>query len=127
MLCPAIFENGGKTGIDLVDLQRGEKRRLGERYRGTDAGQRVGAWVFDPAVLAWGNLVLAHTPPTDILIIDELGSLEFEQGGGFQAGLDLLDAGRYQTAYVVIRPELLVTAIMRWPQAEAIIIEGGLS
>ncbi len=126
VLCPARLEDGRKTGIDLVDLRTGERRLLGWREETGAAGLPVGCWRFDAEVLHRGNAILAQSADADVLIIDELGPLEFDEGGGFQAGLRLLDEGRYRAAWVVVRPELLARARARWPLASVMALgEGG--
>ena len=125
ILCPAIFENGVKTGISLEDLQTGERRRLGSRNPAPDLDFRIGRWHCDSRVLQWGNDILQHATDTDLTIIDELGPLELTQGHGFQAGVRLLDQGTYRLACAVIRPELLAGALVRWPAARVIELTGG--
>lgn len=125
LLSPARFEAGRKTGIMLVNVHTGEQRLLGCRQAASGFSQRIGCWHFDPAAIRWANTTLEALPPVDVTIIDELGPLELEQGAGFTAALDLLDAGRYRAAWVVIRPELLAAAQARWPVARVLELPGG--
>jgi hypothetical protein len=67
---------------------------------------------------------LAHSTPCDVLIVDELGVLEFERHQGWLAGLSAIDSGDYQLGLVVIRPELLQQAQQRWSSARVIEISG---
>ena len=113
-----------KTGIDLVNLRTGECRSLGSRAATSTAGVLVGCWQFDAETLGWGNAILEQSGNADLVIIDELGPLEFKQGGGFQAGLRLVDEGRYRSAWVVIRPALVALACGRWPSARVFAIGG---
>ncbi|MCA9977920.1 MAG: ATP-binding cassette domain-containing protein, partial [Anaerolineales bacterium] len=118
---PAVFANGRKIGIDLVDLFHDERRRLAN-LRGKKEVTAVATiqWAFDSDAITGGNTVLQNLPPNDLLLIDELGPLEFMRGEGFIAGLDVLDAGAYRVAVVVIRPSLLPEAQARWPHAQVI-------
>lgn len=125
LLSPARFEAGHKIGIRLVALHTGEERLLGSREALPGFSQQVGCWHFDPAALQWANAALQALPPVDVTVIDELGPLELEQGAGFTAALDLLDASRYRAAWVVIRPELLAAAQARWPGARVLELPGG--
>lgn len=120
ILCPAIFTDGHKTGIGIRDIATGEQRQLGSHAPAPGFDLPVGCWHFDPHALAWGNAVLQQATGYDVIVIDELGPLELEEGTGFSAGLDLLDNGHFTAAYVVIRPELLTLARDRWPQAAVI-------
>ncbi len=117
---PAVLADGRKIGIDMVDLHTLERRRLAN-LRGKEAtAVSTIQWAFDEAVIAWGNAVLAHLPESDLLVIDELGPLEFMRGEGLLAGLQVIDNGRYRVACVVIRPSLLPEAQARWPHAHII-------
>ena len=128
LLSPAVVTGGRKTAIAALDLRRGERRLLA-RARAAAAGEQDGespirtrAWSFDPAVLAWGDRVLQAAVPCDLLVVDELGTLEFERGQGWLSGLAALDSGRYRQALAVIRPELLAAAQARWPAAQLVAV-----
>jgi len=120
IICPAEFENNNKISFDLVDIATGESRPLGRRGNDANPGLRVGSWQLDRDVIAWGNQILQSSGDKDLLIIDELGDLEFRYGDGFQEAFRILDDGSHQTAMVVIRPDLLETAFERWPDAQII-------
>lgn len=124
ILSPAVIEAGQKTGIAAIDLRRGEQRLLAVRREAHQpvATLRTNRWSFDADVMAWGNAVLQTAVPCDLLVIDELGPLEFERGEGWPAGLTALDSGNYRWGVVVIRPELLAVARPRWPAAQVISI-----
>jgi hypothetical protein len=117
LLCPAAFAGGGKIGIEVLDLRSGELRRLARRRTAADDETTSRRWIFDEAVLAWGNDRLAAATPCDLLVVDELGPLELEEGRGWSAGLAAVDSGAYATALVVVRPGLLARARARWPRA----------
>lgn len=123
ILCPAVFERGEKVGIEQLDISTGERRRLAVRSK--DAGNNtVGCWQMDAVVLALGNRIITRLKDEDVIIIDELGPLELEDGYGYQEALHLLDEGRYRTAFVAVRPILLPLARLRWPQAQTYSLEG---
>ncbi len=125
LLSPPVMVDGQKVAIDLVDLASGERRPLA-RLRPSDASPdtvTTGKWLFDTAVLRWGNDVLRRITAVDLLIIDELGPLEFERGQGLQAAFELVAAGDYRMAGVVIRPSLISQAQQRWPASQPIPIE----
>ena len=101
-----------------MDLRGGETRALARRR---DAGEAAPGerrrWVFDEAVLAWGDARLAAATPCDLLVVDELGPLELDEGRGWTAGIAAVDSGDYGAAIVVVRPALLERARARWPMA----------
>lgn len=120
LLSPAWIKAGLKTGILLEDLDSGEQRRLAFSAPTPQSDLRVGKWYFDTQVIAWGQQILSSCPPCDLLIVDELGPLEFNNGQGLSSAFELLSAGQYRVGYVVIRPTLIETACDRWPWAEVL-------
>jgi len=110
LLSPAQIEQGAKTGILVEDLRTGESHRLASVCRQSPEDIPFGDWYFDPQTLAWGNRVLASSPPCDLLIMDELGPLELTHQMGWWAALEILPRGEYRVALVVIRPELQIAA-----------------
>jgi nucleoside-triphosphatase THEP1 len=113
---PARVVGGQKAGIEAVDLRSGECRLLA-RTATQGAGEQVGPYTFDPAVLAWANQVLVDAIATrpDLLVVDEIGPLELERGRGLAPVLEPLAAGRVPRALVVVRAWLLDALRARLP------------
>jgi len=96
-------EAGG--GIQLEDVESGATAHLAgvkEEYSGPHAGK----YCFNPEAIDFGNGIIERAARRDVLIVDELGLLELA-GQGFTSALDLVSAGRFNNAVVVIRSELL--------------------
>ena len=113
---PAHVVDGHKAGIEAVDLSTDERRLLAQlATEGT--GMQIGRYVFDPTVLAWANDVLekAIAAQPDLLVIDEIGPLELEQGGGLAPVLEHLASGRVPRALVVVRAWLVDAFRARLP------------
>lgn len=130
LLSPARFAGGStdpgdKTGIYVEDLRRGERRLLASNLPGELHGTRIGAWTFDDALFAWGNEVLRQSAGCDLLVIDELGPLEFDANLGWTEGFTVLEQGAYRWAVVVVRPECLEAFKRRWPGASVLRVEEG--
>lgn len=124
VISPAVYDGGEKTGIEVLDLRSGESRLFARRLAGFDgSSSRHPSWIFDQIAMAWGNQVLKTVIPCDMLIVDELGPLEFEAAVGWSAGLQALDSRSYQVGLVTIRPELLKVARQRWPFAGVVDME----
>jgi nucleoside-triphosphatase THEP1 len=136
LLSPAVYIGGEKTGIDLVDIGSGERRSLAVK-RPTDQAARSRqaaspklfltlGWLFDAETLAWGEsrlqavLKSSNLLPIDLLIIDEIGPLEFERNQGWVSGLRLVDQRNYRLACITIRPALLLAARKRWPWGQVV-------
>lgn len=107
LLAPGRFEDRGKTGIVTVDLDSSESRLVASLVPGEIDGLRLGMWTFDAGAFGWGNRCLLQTSKPDVLIIDELGYLEFDLGTGWTAGFEVLRRQDYRLALVVVRPELI--------------------
>jgi len=125
ILSQKVLVGGEEAAIEAVDVASGQRRRLAVLRRGTDAadGPSTIRWQFDAAILAWGDAVLRSATPCELLVVDELGPLEFQRDEGWRSGLAAVDSGAYRAAFVVVRPELLDRALRRWPQALVIRIE----
>jgi nucleoside-triphosphatase THEP1 len=117
ILAPAVFEGNTKTGIDALDLATGEQRRMAQRRTDSTPGIKTKEWSVNRDTIDWCNRVLHEAVPCDLLVVDELGPLEFERDEGFREGLTALDSGRYRAALAVVRTELLHFAEERWPDA----------
>jgi nucleoside-triphosphatase THEP1 len=125
-----VFEGGRKVAIDLLAIHTGELRRLAalrpdaSTLRGKPRDYQSvishGRWDFDANSFSWGNSILRRLAKDDVLILDEIGPLEFQIGKGFQVGLALLDERRIRKAYVVVRTDLVTLALERWPWAMVI-------
>ena len=77
-------------------------------------------WQFIPETVSWSNDLLREIGRCDLLIIDELGPLEFLRGEGLMAGMRLVDNGNYRVACVVVRSSLVPKALQRWPEASVV-------
>jgi GTPase SAR1 family protein len=98
LLSPGRYQDSSKVGIDLECIATGERRHLGV------VSTRGGEY---PALTL------------------ELGPLEFQSNAGLQAVFEVIERGMFQEAYVVVRGDLVDQAILRWPTAEIIRIQGG--
>jgi nucleoside-triphosphatase len=118
ILCPAIVENGAKTGIQVQDLRSEEIRLLAvsthqpfdqmpDKDLDLSLFPKLGNWLFFPSALTWGREVIAASLPADLLIVDELGPLELVRGEGWANAVEVLQQPAYKIGIVVIRPSLL--------------------
>lgn len=126
VLSPGVWAGDRKVAIDARDLRSGEARRLAERAR---AGHHVRCpatpgWWFHAETIAWCNSQLSAAIDCDLLVVDELGPLEFESGEGLVQGMQALDDGRFRLGLVVVRPRLLHAAGQRWPGAQVLTLRG---
>jgi nucleoside-triphosphatase THEP1 len=110
--CGGILTLAHDDGRDVLDVSSGDVRRLTLE---SDAAQGVdqGRFRFDPRALRWGNAALIQATPCDLLVVDEIGPLELERGGGWINAFDVLRGGDFALALAVVRPELVVQAQLR--------------
>ena len=113
MISPAVFIGDKKAAIDVLNLKSGIRKRLAELRTSHQSGLETQRWSFDPVVVDWGNKMLKEAVPCDLLLIDELGPLEFHREEGWVNGFDVIDSGEYSTAVIVIRPSLIEEAARR--------------
>jgi len=117
VLSPGRYVGMQKVGIDAKNLETGEQRQLAVLREKTTQELSTPRWTFSSDALDWANQVLENVADSDLLIIDELGPLEFLRDEGLTAGLELIDERRYRVACVVVRSSLLPKVLQRWPQA----------
>ena len=131
-ISPAVFEDGRKTGIDVLLLPQKETLRfadvkgIGKQFDESDVvkNKRPCMYAFHDSVIKAVNQHMSSIDPEHPapgwLLIDELGFLEFSEQGGVLGAMRILDQGAYQNAIVVIRPSLLDDAQARWSKIQEI-------
>jgi nucleoside-triphosphatase THEP1 len=134
--CPADWELGignwelTKLGFEALDVGSGQRWPLartdpstGSGHRPEIGGPRVGPYIFDPAALARALKVLerAISAGCDLLMVDEMGPLELEQGEGFAPILDLLPFEGPTHTLIVVRPALLDPLLLHLRDTESIV------
>lgn len=117
VLSPGIYKGNQKVGIAIKGIHLDEQKQLAQLRETNVSNISTIRWSFDASALEWANEVLKNSPKGDLLIIDELGPLEFLRGQGLVSGLSRLDSGDYNVACVVVRSSLLPKALQRWPHA----------
>lgn len=134
LICPARFEGKHKVGIEVLDLASGEQRVFGwhqdiePQPPFVSPAIEIGEWRLQRESVEWGNWILSRAVPCDMLVVDELGPLEFERGEGWQAAFAALDRGDYRLAFLTVRPSLRMAAHTRWKIAREIeLAKGGLA
>jgi len=126
VLSPPEFTGQVKTGILLENLATGERRQLAARRPQLQEDAPTKKWRFDDEVLRWGDQILQRQEEAlQVLLIDEMGPLEFEHGQGLMAGFDVIDRRAYQVGLVVVRPALLAAAHRRWQSDRVLLIREG--
>jgi nucleoside-triphosphatase THEP1 len=108
VLAPALLDKDGfPVAYHALMVADGEQRLLA-RADGDLGGPRTGRYSFDADVFSWmiGRLRGAISQSCDLLIVDEIGPLELEQGEGLAPLLSDLSASGLPPLLLVVRPEL---------------------
>lgn len=105
-----IFEGNKKVAIEVMDLAAGESRVLAQLSTEAKTELQCGDWSFFPEIFDWANERLAKIDTTDAFILDEVGPIELEQGGGLQMGLQVMSTRDYHMGIMSIRPKCLEAA-----------------
>lgn len=118
LVSPAKNQDQKKLGLTAQDIETGNTRDLAVFNSHWKKLQHFMKWKFVYDTFKWGNEVLNKIKYADLLVIDELGILEFNRNEGWLAGIELLDSGNFIVAVVVIRLELIGAAKKRWPRSK---------
>ncbi len=98
------YEGEVKTGIQILDLRGGASRMMASTRPNEVEGFRFCGWTISDSALVWGNEILRRATPCDLLIVDEVGPLEFDAGSGMTACFQELEKEAYRLAIAVVRP-----------------------
>ncbi len=125
VLAPALLdEDGFPLAYHALLVSGGEQRLLAQANGDlggvlslSKGGPRTGRYSFDADVFSWvvGGLRGAISQGCDLLIVDEIGPLELEQGKGLAPLLSDLSAGG-MPLLLVVRPELVERLQRRLPE-----------
>jgi nucleoside-triphosphatase THEP1 len=117
---PAVIEDGRRIGYDLLDLRRRKRRLLARLGKLGKTRTTIGPYWFDDDALAEGNaaVISAVHDGLDVISIDEIGPLEFEEKGWARAlAVALQELRCEQELMVVVRPSLVERLSTRFPSA----------
>ena len=124
-ICAAgLWENGMRSGFDLVDLA--SDKRIPLCRRGVPgAAVRAGEFGFFGGGLALGAAALSaeKAAGAEIIFVDEIGFLELE-GGGWACALERLLSGPGPVV-LVVRDYLLSKGLARWGLEPSAVFHAG--
>jgi nucleoside-triphosphatase THEP1 len=108
VLALAVFDKGGLPRAYHAQMVADGEQRLLARANGDLGGPCTSRYSFDAGVFSWviERLRTAISRGCDVLIVDEIGPLELEQGKGLAPILSDLSAGGLPPLLLVVRPEL---------------------
>jgi nucleoside-triphosphatase THEP1 len=105
----------GPHDLEVLELASGRAYPLTLPFEATE-GIAFSNFRMDPEAMARSALALEQSFPTDVFVLDEVGPLELVHHKGWIRALGLLAQSDYKAAFVVVRPELLLEAILQLPK-----------
>jgi nucleoside-triphosphatase THEP1 len=113
ILAEGLWQNGVRSGFDLVDLATGERTPLCRR--GAQSAVKAGEFGFFKEGLAAGLAALSaeRTAGADAVFIDEVGFLELE-GDGWAPALERLLRQARVPLVISVRDYLLPRVLGKW-------------
>lgn len=142
IVCPGIYTANVRVGISCLNVADGTSKLLATSRQVPDTNQEAvhaasrlrenllpphletPAYLFSAAAFASCEPWLISSEEA-ILWLDELGPLEFNRRAGFVKAFDLLRAGKFRAAVVVVRPSLVEQFIKEFAPAGHSIISSG--
>jgi nucleoside-triphosphatase THEP1 len=112
----------GPDDLAVQEIHSGQTYPLTLPIANND-GFLVGHFRFSNAALARSDQTLDACFPTQIFVLDEIGPLELLYGQGWARALTLLRHRKYRIALIVVRPELLVTAMRQLPLTHYTVVQ----
>ena len=104
-ISPAVTDEAGETGYDLVEIATGRRLPYLRRH-GLPGAERIGPYIFVPETLERARTIIRETGPPGLLVVDEVGPLELRGGGLWPALRDALEAPG-PTLLCVVREDIL--------------------
>lgn len=117
ILTHKVIDKGEIIGIEVEDIQSGKKSPLAST-REIYQGPRTGKYFFNPGGIKSGIEAIAKGVSSDLLIIDEIGFLEW-RGEGFAYALESVKSEKVKKSILVVRTGLLpliLVQLSREPQ-----------
>jgi len=125
IISPGIYHDGVKVGINALDIRSGENVKLADYSPGWDIENPLRIWKMNSDAIPWGNDVLSKSIPCDVLVIDEIGYLEFEKNCGWNKSFKILGTEGFKIAFVVVRKDLMEVAHSHWEKANTLEMKNG--
>ena len=125
IISPGLYNGDVKVGITALDIKSGEKVKLADYSPGWDIENPLRIWKMNSDAISWGNNVLNKSTPCDVLIIDEIGYLEFEKNSGWNKSFEILKQKGFKIAFIVVRIDLMKAALSHWEKAQTVKMENG--
>jgi nucleoside-triphosphatase THEP1 len=120
IISPGKFLGKKKIGILAKNISNGITTKFADYLPGWDHEKPQREWKINEDAIHWGNSILENIESCEVLIIDELGFLEFEKNMGWIKAFQVLEKDIYKIAFIIVRPELVESAMDLWTECKII-------
>ena len=121
---PGYFQDGLRSGFDLIDIATGKSTELCSIVKTPDS-ELYGRYYFMNSGISFGCNAILNTlkiGKTDLVVIDEVG--RFELNGVMWAGcIDLLYEMNHPPMIWTVRRCFVDAVLKRWPYPKSVIVE----
>jgi nucleoside-triphosphatase THEP1 len=123
IISPAVFENGIKSGYELINVATSRKIRLSQTLK-ADGLVNVGRFYFFDEGISFGKaaLAVANNRNSQIVFIDEIGAWEL-QGQGWAESLNELILRCDMPVILAVNTKLVDQVVESWQLHNPLIIE----
>jgi len=115
IISPAVIINKEKVGIATKNLSNGEERILAQIVKDDLEIADLGIWKFNQETIAWVESYFDQIETCDLLVLDEIGPLEFESKRGWVRAFSDLERIQYRIVLITFRPKYIETMRERYP------------
>ena len=119
IIAPGVFDNGVKTGYDVIDLATGERKRLAVSSPPEEAYFKVGRYYFLKKSFEFAKEALTALKPDGIVFIDEIGPLELAGEGYCNCVHEIAKSGA-EAAYAAVRSVCINEAVKKFFSANKV-------
>lgn len=109
-----LTQHTGPHDLEVTEIRTGTRYPLTLPFPEGAHGP-LKRFIMDPQAMRRSQEALMASLPTEVFVIDELGPLELKLHRGWYATLSQLKRSVYRVALLVVRPELLTTAVIQLP------------
>lgn len=124
-ISPAILDNEKRIGYYITDLLTGEEKMI-SGTTGNENMVKTGKYYFSNEGFDFGKKILSKESisAAQIVVIDEIGFLEINNGGWASCLTDILINSELPVI-IVVRSKLVETVIQKWEMPNPLVIETG--
>ena len=121
IIAHGLDKDGERFGFDIENLATGERRRLCSVVP-VEKARKIGRFYFDETAFDFGNEALNIRNGNDLVVVDEIGYMELEGKGWFEA-VDKLVKSNETALILVVRRRLLEQFLRLWQDANIRVID----